>query len=115
MQTVQFDDVEVDRCSGCGGLWFDILEHEDLRNLKGSEELDTGDRISGRIMNEVRDIDCPSCGSRMLSMVALKQRDIEYEKCSHCSGIYFDAGELADFKKDKSWIESLLSAFTEGR
>ena len=28
METVTYDDVEVDRCSGCQGLWFDGGEIE---------------------------------------------------------------------------------------
>jgi Zn-finger nucleic acid-binding protein len=31
MEVVRFEDIEVDRCVRCGGLWFDALEHEELK------------------------------------------------------------------------------------
>ena len=33
MEKVVHEGIEVDRCTGCGGLWFDMLEHEDLKAL----------------------------------------------------------------------------------
>jgi uncharacterized protein len=44
MEVVQFEEVEVDRCVRCGGLWFDVLEHEELRDRSGAETIDTGPR-----------------------------------------------------------------------
>lgn len=115
MELVLFGENEVDRCTGCGGIFFDISEHEDLRKLEGSEELDTGDRVAGRIMDDTRDIDCPACGMRMVELVALKKRDIRYEKCSQCSGVYFDAGEFTDFKMDRGFLDMLASAISGTR
>ena len=42
MEKVTFQDVEVDRCINCGGMWFDMLELEELKKMKGSEKIDTG-------------------------------------------------------------------------
>ena len=33
MEKVKFQDVEIDRCINCGGMWFDMLELEDLKKL----------------------------------------------------------------------------------
>jgi Zn-finger nucleic acid-binding protein len=41
-ETTVFKDVEVDRCIGCRGLWFDALEKDDLLKIKGSESIDLG-------------------------------------------------------------------------
>lgn len=37
METVEIEGVQIDRCSKCGGLWFDEFELDDLRAKKGSE------------------------------------------------------------------------------
>jgi Zn-finger nucleic acid-binding protein len=42
MEVVVFEDIEVDRCVRCGGLWFDALENEELSERAGSEALDAG-------------------------------------------------------------------------
>lgn len=37
-ETISFNDIEVDRCTGCKGLWFDVLKKDDLLKIKGSED-----------------------------------------------------------------------------
>ena len=43
MEKVTHQAIEVDRCTGCKGIWFDMLEHEHLKAMKGSEAIDTGE------------------------------------------------------------------------
>ena len=106
MEPVTFDDIEINRCTACGGMWFDLLEHEHLRDRRGSEAVDTGSTSLGREHNKIGDIDCPKCGVRMLKMVDAHQPHIWYEMCATCYGIYFDAGEFKDFK-----LETLADFF----
>ena len=35
-ETISFNDIEVDRCTRCKGLWFDVLKKDDLLKIKGS-------------------------------------------------------------------------------
>ena len=100
MDKVDYQSIVVDRCEGCGGLWFDNLEHEKLKLLDGSEAIDTGDPEVGRRYNVVDRIDCPVCHAPMVRMVDARQRHIWYESCGVCSGVFFDAGEFADFKHE---------------
>ncbi|MCC6907536.1 MAG: zf-TFIIB domain-containing protein [Phycisphaerales bacterium] len=99
MEAVNFEDIEVDRCTSCGGLWFDLREHEELKQRRGSETIDTGERAAGRAGNATGDITCPRCRAHMIRMVDHDQPHIWYEQCSTCGGAYFDAGEFRDFKK----------------
>ena len=41
-ETVKYENINIDRCSGCQGLWFDMLEKEDLKQIEGSELIDIG-------------------------------------------------------------------------
>lgn len=98
MEQVSFHHVEVDRCKNCEGIWFDILEHEELKMIAGSEAIDVGDPEKGKKFNKIDRISCPKCQSPMIRMVDPRQSHIWYEACSVCNGIFFDAGEYSDFK-----------------
>lgn len=106
MEKVEFHAVVVDRCTGCKGLWFDNLEHEKLKLLHGSESIDTGDPRVGKRYDEVDRIQCPVCHTLMVRMADAKQHHIWYETCPLCSGVYLDAGEFADFKKE-NWLDAI--------
>ena len=97
MEKVVHEGVEIDRCTGCGGLWFDMLEHEDLKAVAGSEAIDTGPVETGRANDAIDRIRCPVCDQPLIRMVVVAQPHIGYESCTVCYGVYFDAGEFTDF------------------
>ncbi len=51
MEKVSFEGVEVDRCAGCRGIWFDFQEQQQLKGVKGAAAIDAGDKAIGRKMN----------------------------------------------------------------
>lgn len=99
MQTITFGGIDVDRCTACGGLWFDAHEKERLKAIEGSQQIDLGNPSVGRANNEIRNTRCPRCTTPMVRMVDGQQPHIWYETCSVCGGSYFDAGEFIDFKE----------------
>jgi Zn-finger nucleic acid-binding protein len=101
MAPVVFAGVEVDRCTGCGGIWFDLLEQEDLKRVKGSEAIDTGDPGVGRQFDRVGLIRCPVDAEPMVRMVDKGQPSLWLESCPVCYGMFFDAGEFADYKAER--------------
>ena len=100
MEAVEYQGIEVDRCRGCGGIWFDMLEAEYLKRIQGSEGIDVGDPETGEQLNTVDRVKCPKCREPMLRMVDNRQPHIWYESCPVCYGLFFDAGEFADFKEE---------------
>jgi uncharacterized protein len=98
MTKISFHGVEVDRCPQCGGIWFDILEQEDLKKKKGSEATDTG-VAKAQTTKQAQKLDCPKCHTRMSPTHDIRQPHIVFEKCSICYGVFFDAGEFRDLKK----------------
>ncbi len=114
MQEVEHQHIEIDRCSECNGIWFDILEAEDLKKLAGSEVIDIGDKKIGKQLNGNDDIACPKCNVKMLRMVDAKQPHIWYEACPVCYGTFFDAGEFIDFKKH-TVLDLIKDIFTKER
>ncbi|MEQ9065700.1 MAG: zf-TFIIB domain-containing protein [Gimesia chilikensis] len=105
--TFTFEDISFERCSGCKGLWFDMLEKDDLLQIKGSESIDIGSEQVGAEYRDMRLVDCPKCERAMIPMVDKDQFHIKYESCPDCFGTFFDAGEFRDLKEntvlDRFW------------
>ena len=115
LQPVVQDSIEVDRCTQCGGLWFDRMEADRLRKVKGSAQLiDTGDEKMGAAQNQVGKIECPRCHTQMIRMVDLEQHHIWYESCTVCYGRWFDAGEFKDLQQE-SVIDFFRGLFAKER
>lgn len=97
MDSLTVESTMIERCSGCHGLWFDLLEEEDLR--AHADRVDTGDAALGQAHNRVDRIDCPKCpdGQPLIRMVDPAQPHIWFESCTVCYGRFYDAGEYRDF------------------
>ena len=106
MAPVKVGIVEVDRCAGCGGMWFDSLEEEWLKTPADAAALDVGDAAVGAKQNEIGRIDCPKCHTRTVRMVDVDQPHIWFESCKVCYGRFFDAGEFRDLAT--SGVEDLV-------
>ncbi len=100
-------NIEIDRCTGCKGIWFDVGEAEALKDKWMSDYIDDGDPAVGAEHNKIRDVDCPRCGKQMSHMTDPVQSHIQYEACED-HGMYFDAGEFTDFK-----YETLMDIFRD--
>lgn len=86
----------IERCTHCHGLWFDLLEHQELKDFAGA--LDTGDKKTGTQYSAIKDVNCPVCpGIKMIEMTDAKQKHIVFESCPHCHGRFYDAGEYLDY------------------
>lgn len=114
MSPIRYQDIEVDRCAQCGGLWFDMLEAEELKALSGSDAIDTGSEGTGKVQNKVGKIKCPKDSATMIRMVVNGQPHIWYEGCPVCHGTYFDAGEFKDFKAE-TFIDTVKAIFRSER
>ena len=109
MEVVVHDEIEIDRCTNCKGLWFDDDEAHRMRQIEKSELVDHGDPVEGWKFDSREDIDCPHCGKRMHKSYDAKQQHIWYEVC-HEHGMFMDAGEFTDLKDESvlDWFRSLI-------
>jgi PAT family beta-lactamase induction signal transducer AmpG len=99
MEQIEYEGTEVDRCTICGGLWFDAGELELMRNKQAATAIDTGDPGTGKQSNSIDNYRCPRCSAAMLRVADPRQRHIWYETCSACNGSFFDAGEFRDLSE----------------
>ena len=105
MDEVTFDEIAIDRCSNCHGLWFDEDEAHRLKLKGAGEVIDIGDPKTGWVWDSHADISCPRCGKEMKKAADPDQNHIWYERCEE-HGTFMDAGEYTDFED-----ESLFDRF----
>ena len=111
---VLFEDIQVERCSACNGMWFEALELQDLLKKKGSERIDIGDKNDFEKTHKIEDIYCPKDNVKLIKMVDIKQGHVWYESCGICKGIFLDATEFTDLK-DFSLMDIIKTIATAER
>jgi Zn-finger nucleic acid-binding protein len=100
LESLVYQNIEIDRCSCCAGMWFDCLEAEQLRKHQGSEMVDVGSCQGLPCDRSEKQLQCPRCHAKMMQMLDLDLYALWYEKCSKCQGIWLDAGEFKKFKQN---------------
>jgi Zn-finger nucleic acid-binding protein len=96
MITLELEDVEIDYCTDCGGIWLDAGELEQLLNEpdKAKSLLDSF-RIDSASGEKIRK--CPICDKKMQKIVVGSSKPVLLiDKCRKGDGLWFDKGELQD-------------------
>jgi Zn-finger nucleic acid-binding protein len=96
--------VVVDRCAGCGAIWFDALELRNvLRDKKAVQALDTGPLdqrpANATIGQALGGMICPRDGTGLKRAADLQQTHIVMDYCPTCTGCLLDTGELSDLSE----------------
>jgi len=104
--------IEASKCDGCGAILFRHGTHDKARHIPEAVARDSHVEVV-RGSNEIRDIDCPECHSRMTKMIDKAQHHIQFEACSYCDNVLFDAGEFKDFSENTlvERIKQVMSIF----
>lgn len=100
MIVLELNEVEVDHCCDCGGVWLDGGE---LELLVGNNE--SGGDSSMQLIQAENCLEvtrkCPRCGKKMLKQYLetecnASQDKILLDSCSAGCGLWFDKGELSE-------------------
>lgn len=60
-------------------------------------------------IKELHYMHCPKCGMKLSEV---DHKDVKIDKCSHCHGVWLDAGELeAILKLDQSVLHAVFDIF----
>ena len=96
MITLELDEVEVDYCLNCTGIWLDAGELEML--LGDSQQARTvlqSFKLAAHCREKPRK--CPICLKKMEKiLVGPQQSSRLLDKCRRGDGLWFDGGELQD-------------------
>ena len=103
-------DIEVDECPKCKGIWFD---HEELQELELVTELTLWEvRRIPKKKEQLEALYCPKCEDHPLMKKAEHPRDerVILDYCETCNGIWLDGGELEAIQKEH-WLIALRRLF----
>ncbi|UCE99426.1 MAG: zf-TFIIB domain-containing protein [Planctomycetota bacterium] len=94
MIVLELQEVEVDFCTACGGIWLDAGELELLLgNSQKTEQLLDSFRIDRQCTEKRRK--CPICLKKMGKIVVSHSTPpLLLDKCHKGDGLWFDKGEL---------------------
>ncbi len=91
-----FEEIDIDRCPACKGLFLDSGELKALISKKMGNKADTlGFSSTSDHMDKVKAF-CVSCNKDMQAM--LGPGEIRIERCPDCKAIFLDQGELASLQ-----------------
>jgi Zn-finger nucleic acid-binding protein len=85
-------DLKVDRCSECGGIWLDGREFIDLKEL-GVFYIKNLDTSGKEPVEKNRIRECPRC-EVVLQPARTDDGSIKVDRCPDCKGMWLDRGEL---------------------
>ena len=96
MITLELEDVEIDYCTDCDGIWLDAGELELLLGQPDkAKQLINSFTINSQSTEEIRK--CPICDKKMQKIIVGSSKPILLiDKCRRGDGLWFDKGELHD-------------------
>src|SRR5262245_51304148 len=96
LRRVEIEEVVVDQCDRCFGIWFDSDELQRILAAKSIEPLRSPEsQAKSSKADDARRASCPRCrGEGKLVQVASLTSDIHIDTCSVCGGKWLDGGEL---------------------
>lgn len=114
MIILELNEVEIDHCLSCSGIWLDAGELE----LLIVDELEREKIISSFLLDEENSekrYKCPVCKRKMNKMFVGKRKELLIDKCPDNDGLWFDGGELKALlklgEKDNKVVELLNNLF----
>ena len=102
MITMELDEVEIDHCLDCGGIWLDVGELEMLLdNSQQADELLASFIQTKNCKEKLRK--CPICLKKMHKILVGPESSTQLiDKCRKDHGLWFDKGELQEIVKTAS-------------
>src|SRR5680860_426009 len=96
LKETKINGVKIDRCSHCGGLWFDKNELRISRDNRDNNliwlDFDLWED-KNKLMVSGKSIDCPRDG-KPLFKIKYGSTDIMVDICLDCHGVWLDKNEL---------------------
>jgi Zn-finger nucleic acid-binding protein len=93
MVILELDQVEIDYCTGCSGIWLDsgeleLLFEDEIERKKVLETLREDPE------HPEKQYKCPICRKKMVKVHVGENKEILIDKCKKDHGLWFDSGEL---------------------
>jgi Zn-finger nucleic acid-binding protein len=95
MVVLELNEVEIDHCLSCGGIWLDAGEIELLLS-DSSEAAALMTQVTRGRNRQAGKRPCPICNKKMDVVSVGAEREVEIDLCRRNHGIWFDRGELKE-------------------
>ncbi len=118
MIILELDDVEIDYCHSCAGVWLDEGELDLLLDEKNENTSPVVKALKDGDMLESEKRRCPVCSKKMREVVLPLDPPVEIDKCPERHGLWFDKGELEEVVKagrGETVSEFLNAVFKDSR
>ncbi|MBD3234223.1 MAG: hypothetical protein GF315_10925 [candidate division Zixibacteria bacterium] len=90
---LELEQIEIDHCTDCGGIWLDSGELELLFN-DYNRAVEFIESFSMSQDSGERSIKCPICLKKMEKVSVPTEQTILIDRCINDDGLWFDVGEL---------------------
>jgi uncharacterized protein len=100
---VEYKNIELDYCPGCGGVWFDAGELELLLEAAGIKDYASYLKqvsSAGEAATEEKKRRCPVCRRKMKKEYLDTANKVLVDVCAGGHGIWFDGGEVVQLIKE---------------
>ncbi|MFH1639407.1 MAG: zf-TFIIB domain-containing protein [Chloroflexota bacterium] len=96
MIVVEYQQIELDYCTSCSGVWFDCGELELMfETMQMADDRKTClPDSAGEAKTTEKKRKCPICGKRMKKRLVGKKPEILIDDCPQGEGLWFDGGEV---------------------
>jgi len=96
MFVLEFEQVEIDWCPQCAGVWLDSGELELIGERTGALEAELKGALASdeRARPRAGRRPCPICGKAMSEVQTDTEPPIVLDRCGREHGLWFDKGEL---------------------
>ena len=117
------DNIEVDKCSQCGGIW---LDYKELERIEETVERDYAEEIQQlpdlidgayamALARSKPATECPKCNQTMERREHGGCSQVMIDVCPHCRGVWLEEGEIRAlevfFERTKSETQEVRSGF----
>ena len=119
MVVLELDEVEIDYCISCRGVWLDAGELDLLLGDSGGRDAFLSSfKTEGSTSERPRK--CPICTKKMKKVLCGEPALIRIDRCARGDGVWLDEGELeailklASFGEDDRVLSLLRDMFGKG-
>ena len=116
MVILEFEEIETDYCTKCGGIWLDDGElNLLLEDAEKKYELLSSFTEANSV--DEKKIRCPICNKKMIKTFVGAEKDVVIDECKNKHGLWFDTGEILEVikkgsvNKDNSIIKFLEDVY----
>ena len=118
MVVLELNEIEIDFCTGCSGIWLDAGELELMFDTE-AESKNLIESLHEDPDHPERQYKCPICNKKMTKVHVGDEKEILIDKCKKDHGLWFDEGELKTViefgSKEENKIVNLLKGMFENR